>query len=179
MRVIYCVIMITFFISCKKEDKSKGSEIIVQETKDEVIKEVVKDKFIFEAEVVTDNGGLFYANFKFDNGTKPINIYKKIIPSKEAQIFKAEIDLKKLDFPSAMVFYLGKEEAKNVEIRNIHFSSYGNEISFKGNELSNYFVPNSYIKIDSELGLVKTIKINNSHLPTLTLKHKVLDSLLN
>ena len=169
------VILILMLVSACKNDKDVSKE--AEETIVETMKSDSEKKIVIEVTLKTDQDGLFYTNFvNAGPNNKSVVKYQKLTSSNEFQKFRGELDLTINQVPERIILYLGQETPKTINIKEVVLSS-GN-VEIKGSDISKYFVPNSFVEYFKGTDSIKTIKVDNRHIPTLTLNTKTLDSLL-
>lgn len=171
-KFLLVLLCLTLFTSCKNEKDSN--------TKGTIVSVVEPSRLQLKINCKSDKPDVLQCAFnriEFKNNREGNYIITdKIATSQESKLYNFEM------FDDNIVTLLqvkfGKQE-KNVVVDNIILKYGKTIITIKGNEIDKYFAFNKFIEYSPENSIIKTLKIDGKHFPSMTLKKGHINKLFN
>ncbi len=169
-KTLLALVLMIALTGCKNDPKESAISEIAKEVKKELIVKInfktnKKDIFrIMMNNIVVD-----------DLQKKNIQIFEEVIPSTGVDQIIAKFDPNNIS--KNIVISLGNKEEKEVKIESIELSYGENSELVKAEDLPKHFILNKFTSFDENTFIVKTIRVDGKHAPTLALRPKALNKL--
>ncbi|MBT8279211.1 MAG: hypothetical protein KJO41_09425 [Bacteroidia bacterium] len=168
------VILLIATLACKNEpnttEKVQPIEVVEDTAKE------LKIAMNFKTDKA-DEFRLMLNNVEVDEfQRKNIHIIEKVAPTSGSDEMTASFGANNIS--KTLHINLGNKEEKSIEISAVQISYGQNSLAVDGSNLSEYFSMNKYVDFDSVSQTIKTKRIDGKHIPTIILKRKHINSLM-
>lgn len=148
------VVLLTFMVSCKKEEEKPAEAA----TPDAPVKENLNVALDVRAEI-DDNFALYYTEDNSINFTSEQAVWSGVKGGNQSN--KVYLTLSEDILPTDIRLDFGiNDKQGNVVLENFHMDYAGKSFEFKGSDFFKYFAPNNEVKaeIDAEKGTITFLK---------------------
>ena len=173
MRYIYICALLLMICSCKEEKVEQVNQGVPTAAIEKVTREL---EIVLELKTdKSDDIKLMMNNIEVDEfQRKNVHIIEKLQPSTSVETVNANFGANNIS--KNVLINLGNKEVKNITITNIKLFYGDKSILIVPADIEKYFSINKYVNLEGDV--LKTLKVDGKHTPTLTLKRKIINDLV-
>lgn len=175
MKRVFGIIGFIIFlnVSCNNNTKQKD---VLENIEEETIQKQLTINFNFKTNK-KDVFKIMLNNIIVDElQSKNIHIYEDVLPSTSFDAIEAKFDTNNIS--NTIVFSLGNEEVKEVEIKNILVTYGNNQVDIKSpDDLNKYIRFNKFIERDSSSNTLNTKRVDGKLNPSFRIKNNLINLL--